>query len=252
MRFFRTVVPALMILSSGAVTRADFDVVPYELAGKIVTGGEDDVTGAVNITERVYGFHFDEVASHPFIITDPGFNNGTSFTVGVFPNNGLLPVSKDLAFTVLTNLEYWDGTGAVSFGAAPASVSLGLNHDLLIDAASHVPDTSTIGNTAAAGRLHVHIESDLNYTDGTDKNPPNAPDGLYLIGMKLSLPGSGIADSEPIFLIYNNNTDDAIQDDAIAWANANLVPEPATWLLLATSLGALAARRWRKCRRMPD
>ncbi len=173
MKWFRLTLTIAAIVSLCGLARADFDVVPYEQGGKLVTGGEDDVTGDIQIAERVYGYNFDEVPSHPFIITDPGFNNGTSFTIGVFPNDGLLPPSDDLEFTLLSNLQYWDGIGGVSFGPAPASVSLGLNHDVSADGASHSTTPSIIGNTGLQGRLHVHIESDLNYTDGTNLNPPN-------------------------------------------------------------------------------
>ena len=147
MRFVFPLLATLTVLSMTTPAWADFDVVPYQLNGRLVTGGEDDVTGEIQIAERVYGYNFDEVQSHPFIITDPGFNNGTSFTVGVFPGDGLLPASKDLEFTLLTNLQYWDGTGSVSFAAAPALVSLGLNHDLVVDGSSFPTTPSVIGNT---------------------------------------------------------------------------------------------------------
>ena len=96
----------------------------------------------------------------------------------------------------------------------------------------------------------MHIESDLNDTDGTNLNPPNAPDGLYLIGMKVTLAGSGLPDSDPIWLIYNNNVDDATANAAIAWANAHLVPEPTMWVLMAAAMLGLLATHMRRGNRL--
>lgn len=98
---------------------------PYALGGKIVTGGHDDVLGTDNITQHVFGYDFNEDPMFPYTIGDPGFNNGT-FAIGVYPNDGLLPANFTLGIDVLTNLRYWDGTGAVSFGPAAAGIDLAI------------------------------------------------------------------------------------------------------------------------------
>jgi hypothetical protein len=228
---------------AAAVARAHDDVVPYELDGKIATGGHDDVLGTDNITQHVFGFDFGEDPLDPYFIGDPGINNG-AFAIGVYPNDGLLPANFTLAFNVLTNLQYWDGAGGVSFAAAPADVTLGLNrasNTVLISGTGQSGTPPTIGSTGASGRLHVHINSLLNFTDGTDPTPPNAPDGIYLVGLELTLAGSGLLNSDPIYLVYNNGLDEEIHDEAIGWVEMNLVPEPTGIAIVAPALALLAA-----------
>ncbi len=115
MRFLQLSVVLLAATTAPAVALAHFDVVPYEQSGKLATGGYDDGTGALVIATRVFGFDFGEVVSNPYVIGDPGFNNGSGFAAGVFPNDGALPAGFTLGFDVLTNLKYWDGSGPVSF-----------------------------------------------------------------------------------------------------------------------------------------
>jgi len=232
----------LILLMVGAATaQAHDDVVPYALGGKIVTGGHDDGTGVDTIAKQVFGFDFGEEPSDPYFIGDPGFNNG-AFAVGIFPGDGLLPAGFTLGFNVLTNLGYWDGTGSVSFAAAPAGISLGLqrgSNTVTIDGAGHSGTIPTIGSTGA-GRLHVHMGSLLNATDGIDPALPNAPEGVYLVGLELKLPGSGLANSDPIYLVYNNGLDEEVHDAAMEWVEVNVVPEPASWALMGTALAAIA------------
>jgi hypothetical protein len=229
--------------------QAHDDVVPYELGGKIATGGHDDVLGTDNVEQRVFAFDFGEDPFDPYFIGDPGFNNG-SFAIGVYPNNGLLPTGFTLGFDVLTNLQYWDGAGGVAFAAAPGGVELGLNRGsttILVSGAGTSGSEPTIGSTGASGRLHVHLNSLLNFTDGVDPLPPNAPDGIYMLGLELLLPGSGLANSDPIYFVYNNGLSEEVHDEAIDWVQENLiVPEPASWLLAAMAAGGLAVVVCRK------
>ncbi len=232
-----------------AVSEAHFDVVPYASAGKIMTGGHDDGTLADEIEMRVFGFDFGEDPEDPFYIGDPGFNNG-GFAIGLFPNNGLLPSGRTLAFDVVTNLQYWDGAGQVSFNTAPADVSLGLHRGSFSTYVSGTGQTGTaptIGSTGASGRIHVHLGSSLNYTDGINPNLPNAPEGIYLLGLTLNLAGSGLEDSDILYFVYNNGLDEGTHDLAMDWVHDTLVvPEPSSYLLMAVALGAVGVTCRRK------
>ena len=81
----------------------------------------------------------------------------------------------------------------------------------------------------------------MNAADGTNPNLPNAPDGVYLIGLDMKLPGSGLANSDPIYFVYNNGVGEATHDEAIDWVQNNLVvPEPSSWAIMAIG----AVRCW--------
>jgi hypothetical protein len=229
-------------LAGTQAARAHEDVTPYALNGKIVTGGHDDALGTDHLEQRVFGYDFGEDPSDPYFIGDPGFNNG-AFTIGVYPGDGLLPANFTLRFELLTNLNYWDGIGAVSWGAPPPQVSLGLqrgSNTVTISGSGASGTVPTIASTGASGRVHVHLGSLLNSSDGIDPLGPNAPDGIYMVGLELMLPGSGLANSESIYFVYNNNLDEAVHDLAIAAIESSLaVPEPSTYALGLAALAVL-------------
>jgi hypothetical protein len=232
------------------------DIVPYQLSGQLVTGGHDDEEGTNHVVQRVFGYDFGEVLANTYVIGDPGFNNG-SFAVGVFPGNGLLPVQRTLGFELLTNLSYWDGSDPVTFAAAPLNVALALENpveggSVLVSGSGITGDEPVIQSTGASGRVHRHLISRLNFTDGTNPDEPNAPDGIYLVGLKLLLPDSGLADSDPIYLVYNNGLDEDEHDLAMDWVQTNLVPEPASWAMMAVALVAVSGCGWRRMRGARD
>jgi len=256
MRFLQMSFVFAIVTCAAAIAAAHDDVAPYYVDGKLATGGHDDILASDTLAERVFGYDFGETPSNPYVISDPGFNNG-AFGIGFFPNDGLLPAGHTLSLEVVANLEYWDGSGGVSFSSAPADVTLGLNNPVaaetvLIGGAGFSGTEPTIGPVpdlgSGFGRVHVHLLSQLNFTDGTNPAVPNAPDGVYLVGLRLTLPGSDLLPSDPFYTVYNNNVDEEIHDQAIAWVNASLVPEPSTWLLAAGGGCLVAAAGWRRRR----
>jgi len=242
---------AVVLLTVTSTLRAHDDVVPYGLNGKIVTGGHDDVLGTDNIEQRVFGYDFGEDIFDPYFIGDPGFNNG-GFAAGVYPNDGLLPINSVLGLNILTNLQFWDGVGPVSFGSAPDGVSLGLqrgSNTATVDGAGTITGTiPTIASTGAAGRVHQHANSLLNAADGVNPALPNAPDGIYFLGIDLKLTNGALANSDPIYLVYNNGLSEAVHDAAIDWVQTNVVPEPGTWAMLGLTGLALVGYRLRRPR----
>lgn len=227
------------------------DVVPYALNNKIVTGAHNDFTLEDSVEQSVFGYDFGEDPGDPYFISDPGFNNG-AFAIGVFPNDGLLPSGFTLGFDVVTNLQYWDGAGGINFGPGPVDVALGLqrgSNTVYVSGSGQTGTVPTISSTGVLGRVHVHLNSLLTSTDGVDPLPPNAPDGIYMLGMTLKLPGSGLANSDTLYFVYNNGLDEEVHDEAIDWVqNALVVPEPSSYLLMGTALSAISLIGWRKRR----
>ncbi len=253
MRIWTLTLALLLAVTAATAARAQHaDVVPYAFGGKIVAGSHNDVTLEDNLESRVFGYDFGEDPGDPYFIGDPGFNNG-AFAIGIFPNDGLLPAGFTLGFDVVTNLQYWDGAGAVNFAAAPLDVSLGLqrgSNTVEVSGIGQSGTVPTIGSTGATGRVHVHLSSLLNSTDGIDPLLPNAADGIYMLGMTLKLPGSGLEDSDVLYFVYNNGLDEEEHDLAMDWVqNTLVVPEPSSVILLGSALGAVTLVGWRKRRR---
>lgn len=237
----------LIWLVSAAMVVAHDDVVPYAVDNQIITGGHDDVLGTDNVTQRVFGLDFGEDPADPFVIGDPGFNNG-SFAIGVFPGDGLLPQNITLGFVPVSNLWYWDGLDAVDFSSAPADVSVGLKRGsnmVSISGSGQTGTVPTIGSTGTSGRLHVHLESILQYSGSADPSAPNAPDGIYLLSLQLTAPGSALKNSDPIYLVYNNGLSEETHDLAMGWVEQTLVPEPGSAVLGALGLLGIVGLRKR-------
>jgi hypothetical protein len=253
MRIWTLTLALILAVTTATAARAQHaDVVPYAFGGKILTGSHSDATLEDRLDVRVFGYDFGEDPGDPYFIGDPGFNNG-GFAIGVFPNDGLLPSGFTLGFDIATNLQYWDGAGAVDFAAAPVDVSLGLqrgSNTVEVSGSGQSGTVPTISSTGASGRVHVHLGSLLNSTDGIDPAAPNAPDGIYMLGMTLKLPGSGIEESDTLYFVYNNGLDEEVHDLAMDWVQSTLVvPEPSSVILLGSALGAVTLIGWRKRRR---
>jgi hypothetical protein len=227
------------------------DIKPNVLDGRIITDGHIDATGETFPGQRIFGYDFQEDPLDPYVIGDPGFN-----TVGP----SMLPPGSQLSFNVLapavfglpSNLTYWNGSGAVSFGSAPSGETLRLNRgtqDRTIGGGTSAIAGFAIDTAEANGALHEHLSSFLQGSDG-NVNPGDgvvAADGIYLVPLELASSDPAIAASLPLFLVYNNGLDEEVHDMAIEWVETNLVPipEPASislGLFGIFVLGAVAAR----------
>jgi MYXO-CTERM domain-containing protein len=179
----------------------------------------------------------------PYFANDPGFNNDSAYPG--FPNGNVLPTMKTLGINVLTNLQYWDGAdaGSISFAAAPGGVELGLELgvEVRISGAGQTGIVPNVGNTGAGGRLHVHFNSRLYFNGESSPIDPDAPDGIYLVGLQLKM--DGFTNSDPFYVVYNNDSmgllGEEIHDAAIDWVEVNLVPEPASFSIAAVALVGL-------------
>ena len=263
----------LLSVGLGRIAQAHSDVLLYIsggsgsgtgiTGGKLMTGGFDDglpvqpadpLLPNPVLVQRVFGYDFGEEPSDPYIIGDPGFNNSAAASVGITPNNGVLPNGSVLGITPVSILFYWDGNGAVNFTPAPAGVELGFKRGSttgLVSNAGTLATFPTIGTTDGLGRLHVHTESQLNFTDGADPALPNAPEGIYYYGAILSLSTGGVAASDPIYFAYNNGLTETQHDEAISFIENNIaaVPEPGTWACVVCCLGAVGYWGGKKMRR---
>ena len=241
---FVGVAGALCIFSWLAAARADNDISPRVVGGKIVTYGYDDgITEETATALRVFDFGFDP-AIDPNSTTDPGIHALSTDFAASFgtPANHVvasgLPNGSKIAFDALSNLQFWNGSKFVptpngetlqlSFG--PASMTVGT-------AAGFYPGftVGAVGGAEGDQGFHEHLTS----TTIAGPGHANPVDGIYAFQMQLRLlsadnvtPYPGVAPSLPFYVLYDHdslNPNDPI-DAAIDYAQS-VVPEPSACLL---------------------
>ena len=234
---------AVCICSQSEMAQADFDLSPTwsGVSGSpIVTHGFSDNTSTFSPPGRVFDFVFDDPSS-PDATGDPGFH---ALAVGSpeLPAGSGLKNGDNLTFGIVSNLLMWTGS---SFGPAPAGVTLSLLSER--DPNLTVPTVATGAQTFVIGTvgppygdqsIHEHLTSVLNGLN-------NSHDGIYAFEMTLQMANDpNVAASLPFVVLYNHlsnrfdlinqsldpNDDPQVQA-AIGYAEANLVPEPAGWIL---------------------
>jgi hypothetical protein len=195
------------------------DVAPYPVDGKLVTGGYDHYESPPisSMAENVFMYEFAQLSDDPNFTDDPGFDNLAGFPT--------LPIGEPLNFELTTKLYYWDGNGPVSFSPAPTTAQLVLSlgsNSLDITGESVTGKLTTIQVSNSIGRLHTHLGATIG---------DSSPQGIYMIGMKLSMPG--LIDSDPIAIMYNDlqtlltspNPDDFAKAEMIGQTGANWTQE---------------------------
>lgn len=227
------------------LAHADFDARPYISNNQIVTGGHDDENNIDTAVQRVFTYDFGDVAADPYNIGDPGFNtNGQS----AFTPTSTLNF-RGLSLTGGLSIQYWDGTGSPQFGAVPSGVSINLSGSpsryisYSSSGISYAGGTPlTIGNFSATnGALHVHLGTSI-FENGAQADN-SVPTGEYLISYQLENPSTGVINSDPLFIVYNNGLSDEQTDAAATYVNATYTPEPASLGVLGLGATLLLRRR---------
>ncbi len=247
---------AAMLFAATVICSAGFgqhaDIKPDVENGRIVTDAWVDSTSEVTPDVRIFGYDFHEDLLDPYFITDPGFN-----TAG--PSG--LPIGSTLSFNIVDgaafglpgNLSFWNGIGSVVFSTVPNLETLRLNlgaQNRTIGSATGELAGYPIGGIAAGGSIHRHFGSFLQGADGNstpgDGNEPTA--GIYLIPLELTSSDAALADSLPLFVVYNNGLTEEVHDSAIGWVESNLltIPEPATGVLCGAVVVGLFVSWWRR------
>lgn len=207
-----------------------FDIQPKTVAAKIGVDAYDDSTSMTVASDvTAFGYDFQEDPADPYFASDPGFNALA----------GGLPPGSSFGFGILSDLLYWNGTGPVSFGAVPDGESL----TLTFGANSRTAGTGSGaqagfffgGAVTASGSFHKHLSSILN--GGAGAADPLV--GIY--ALRIDLTSSVLANSDPLWLVYNNGLGEEVHDRAVDYL-AGAVPEPsALALALLAAIGLAAA-----------
>lgn len=128
-------------------------------------------------------------------------NPGFDFAGGTFPTG------SSLGFTLTGAYHVWQDGSFAAIPAEWAELSWGPLGPVSTPASDTPVDGFTLG-VSSGGEFHYHYKIAL--------KGPNAP-GVYLLTMTMWSTSGSIAESEPIYLLLNNDMDQATLDLAAGW-----------------------------------
>jgi hypothetical protein len=223
-----------VIVGPGIARAQHLDVLNEQINGQLVTGLANFDADTWTLGPRV--FHRDFGTS--FAINNPGFNAIGAGSIDLPSGSQALPANTQLSWdflpmtigSVSSNLFYWNGlnssgmpatsSGDIHFGPAPlASYSLTLfdvnNGAHAADGSNSVVPGGVIDTTASDGFIHRHLFWFLQDNDGSSATAP--ADGLYLVALRMKMPG--LKSSLPVLILFGtaNSSVSAEDDIAVPW-----------------------------------
>ena len=215
-----SLVSAMVVTSSALAIIPEGDVSPFANGGRVGTNlvSEDGLTTTANV--RVFFAELGEDV--PNFTQEPGWQSPD----GTFAGDGLL------TFQINRALRRWNGSDFSQLGGAielafgpltpistPASDMIVPGFDLPID---------------SEGGLHDHPDYTL---------AAPALDGIYLLDISFAVPSQGLAMSEPVWILFGQNAQEADAQAAYDWATANVPAPGLLGVALVAGLGAARRRR---------
>lgn len=173
---------------------------------------------------------------------DPGFGSEVIEGLGIGANDVI-------SYNLLDNLFFWSEAteGFEDPGTTTITIDNAVGADTLVSASSGmIIPGGVIGQASGTGDFHSHVDFQLS---------SGAPIGAYGLLLELESDDSGIANSDPFFIVFNFGLDEdgsnpslADLEDALADFGAHLetVPEPSTIALGALGIALLGCSRLRR------
>jgi len=171
--------------------------------GQVITSGHREVEGGGVVFVpglRVFPGSFGEF---PNFTDDPGFEAVA----------GGLPAGALVGFNILDALRKWDGQDFDAIPAETLRVSLGGAFRTTPAGAGEFVAGFNFAQVSAGGGVHQHINYFL--------NPPQSA-GIYRFTLEVT--ATGLSDSEPVFIIFNQNDSEANHDAAVQYMIDMLTP----------------------------
>ena len=205
------------------------------LIGTVATAQHTDIEievegGMLATDPRIGEGEFGEAPNPANVADEPGFE----------ADDGVLMPGDVIGFNAVdvlgSHLWYWDGTGAVNFGASPHNLTIEhpvSSQSVVLDSADSGGATGfTIGAADAMGGMHQDLEFIL--------DDPAPASGVYLFGMEMTSPNYDTA--EPLYMVLGSGVDEMEIDAAVDWvADTFSIPEPTSMVLAL--IGFVAFRR---------
>ncbi len=191
---------ALALNAHAQIHAGDIVVRPNSTSTRVQTGLANSTTGQVTMGVRVFNATFGEA---PNFTNDPGFDSG--------PDQW--PVPSKIGFTIQSALRKWGGSNFNTVPPERIQVRLGPFGPIL----TPLTDTPVLGFSLAVssdGEFHHHFGYTLLAPTST---------GIYLFEATLWATVSGLAESKPFFIVFNQNGSVSDQNDAYTWVENNLL-----------------------------
>lgn len=234
--FTKSLLAAMVLVLGGSTSvlaNHAGDIGLENISGKIVTGHHET---AGFTAHRVFESEFGN-EGYPNITEAPGFDSET----------GTWPTPSSIGFKILDALRFWDGNDFDTIPAERVTISYSVGstyHSVTTPTtASVVPGLER--GVGVGGDWHKHFNFELGspYTDG-----------VYLLQMELYSTDPSVAKSDPFYIVFgqaegaNWEEIETQHEAAIAYVEAQTVPEPSAVAILISAGGALLAWRWRRSR----
>ncbi|HEV2970174.1 MAG TPA: PEP-CTERM sorting domain-containing protein [Pirellulales bacterium] len=203
----------------GAVRAVHLDVWVHKDIVNRVDSGYFDVNAGVPITpmDRALGWGFQEFDQDPYYANNPGYFAESNTN----PGGSQLPGGSLVGFNLLSDLQYWDGNGPVSFGPVPAGETLSINYGsntVVVGTGTGAQPGFTLAQVAsgtAEGFLHIHVNANIGAPNGVPT------DGIYIFREQLTSNAQGVINSLPFWIVFNNNISEDQRGEAINFLYPN-------------------------------
>jgi hypothetical protein len=191
------VVAGAMWVAEPAQAQHAGDVFVEVFGGRIVTGliSGDTITHDL----RTFPSEFGEI--FPNYTDEPGFDS----------EPGTFPVGSEVGFDVMESLRVWNGNDFSTPATPTLTISFASLH--VETSNGYVPGFSI--PVASNGEWHKHLEFELNAP---------ATDGVYLLALQLWSTDVAIDPSRTFYVVFNQNEDDAVHDEAVDYVKVSLIP----------------------------
>ncbi|HEV3417566.1 MAG TPA: hypothetical protein VG056_12150 [Pirellulales bacterium] len=206
----------------GAAARAvHLDVWVHKDIVNRVDSGYFDVNAGVPITpmDRALGWDFQEFDQDPYYANNPGYFAESNAN----PGGSQLPGGSLVGFNLLSDLQYWDGNGPVSFGPVPAGETMSINYGsstVVVGTGTGAQPGFTLAQVAsgtAEGFLHIHVNSMI--AAGPNSSVPT--NGIYIYQEQLTTTAPGAINSLPFWIVLNNGISEDQRGEAINFLYPN-------------------------------
>jgi hypothetical protein len=210
---------AIVAAIGGAARAVHLDVWVHKDIVNRVDSGYFDVNAGAPITpmDRAMGWDFQEFSENPYYANNPGYFAESNSN----PGGSQLPGGSLVGFNLLSDLQYWNGNGPVSFSPVPAGETISINYGsntVFVGTGIGAQPGFTLAQVAsgtAEGFLHIHVNANIGAPSGVPT------DGIYIFQEQLTSNAPGVINSLPFWVVFNNNISEDQRGEAINFLYPN-------------------------------